>query len=278
MNTEPPSGDDLQRMLVAMKRTVLTRATEQRPAPRRRGRRAAIVIGVVALLGLGITGGGVALGVIPQPFSADPAPVSTPGPSEPATTSTPESAPVQETPEPTAPPTRSTAPTPSKGPFALDAPSSWTISGDEVGPIALGGATEAESDDLAQAYRLVPATPSTCTAPGTWARDGSPTLRIMEEDDRVTGVLIGAEGDSARTTTAGPTTAAGIGVGSSSDALRAAYPSLTERISTPDGSWSRWDVQLPGGLVSFQLGEGGANVESVWVSAEQNLPTAVCDL
>ena len=42
MNTEPPTGDDLQRLLVTMKQGVLDRAEEQRPASRRRGRRAGI--------------------------------------------------------------------------------------------------------------------------------------------------------------------------------------------------------------------------------------------
>jgi hypothetical protein len=280
MNTEPPTGDDLHRMLVTMKQSVLDRADDRTPAPRRRGRRTGIIIGVIALLGLGATGGGVALGMIPQPFAAAPAPTSTPSPTEPAAPSTPAAAPVEETPDPT--PSATAAPTPSatptKGAFALDDPSTWTISGNEVGPVALGGTTEAESDDLEQAYRLVPATPSSCTAPGTWARDGSPTLRITEDDDRVTGVLIGAEGDRPRTTTAGPTTAAGIGVGSSSDALHAAYPSLQEKVSTASGAWSRWDLELPDGLVSFQLDNDGAHVNSVWVSSDKNLPTSVCDL
>ncbi|MDN4649602.1 hypothetical protein [Curtobacterium sp. PsM8] len=104
MNTEPPTGDDLQRMLVSMKQTVLDRAEDRRPAPRRRGRRAGIVIGVIALLGLGATSGGVALGMIPQPFTAS-APAPTPSPSEPVAPSTPESAPVQETPDPVPTPT-----------------------------------------------------------------------------------------------------------------------------------------------------------------------------
>jgi hypothetical protein len=105
MNTEPPTGDDLQRMLVTMKQSVLDRAEARKPAPRRRGRRAGVVIGVIALLGLGATSGGVALGMIPQPFAAAPAPVSTPSPTEPAAPSTPAAAPVQETPDPVQTPT-----------------------------------------------------------------------------------------------------------------------------------------------------------------------------
>ncbi|OIH94285.1 hypothetical protein BIU90_03705 [Curtobacterium sp. MCBA15_001] len=92
-------------MLVTMKRTVLTRAAEPRPQPRRRGRRAGIVIGVIAVLGLGATSGGVALGMIPQPFAAAPAPAPSAAPAQPSGTPTPSSAPVVN--EPTSTPTPS---------------------------------------------------------------------------------------------------------------------------------------------------------------------------
>ena len=52
MDVEPPTGDDLNRMLVSLKQSVLDRAEDRRPAPRRRGRRAGIVIGAIALLGV----------------------------------------------------------------------------------------------------------------------------------------------------------------------------------------------------------------------------------
>lgn len=118
MNTEPPTGDDLQRMLVTMKQTVLDSAADRKPAPRWRGRRAGIAIGVIALLGLGATSGGVALGMIPQPFAAVPAPTTTPGPTEPAAPSTPAAAPVRETPDPV--PTATITPTPVAGTLPTD--------------------------------------------------------------------------------------------------------------------------------------------------------------
>ncbi|WP_144765798.1 hypothetical protein [Curtobacterium sp. 9128] len=101
MNTEPPTGDDLQQMLVTMKQHVLTRAELDHPTPRRRGRRAGIVIGIIAVLGIGATSGGVALGMIPQPFTAAPAP--SPTMTEPPETPTRSSAPVVN--EPTTTPT-----------------------------------------------------------------------------------------------------------------------------------------------------------------------------
>ncbi|ROP61147.1 hypothetical protein EDF24_1313 [Curtobacterium sp. PhB130] len=97
MNTEPPEGDDLQRMLVSMKHEVLTRVDRQRPLPRRRGRHVGIVIGVIAVLGIGVGSGAVALGLVPQPFeAAAPAPSSTP--TEPPAPSTPAAAPIENSP------------------------------------------------------------------------------------------------------------------------------------------------------------------------------------
>ena len=66
MNTEPPTGDDLTRMLVSMKTNVLERAADV--PRRRRGHRFGIAFGLVALLGVGTAGGGVAFGLIPSPF------------------------------------------------------------------------------------------------------------------------------------------------------------------------------------------------------------------
>ncbi|PYY33020.1 hypothetical protein [Curtobacterium sp. MCBD17_030] len=110
MNTEPPTGDDLQRMLVSMKQNVLEHAEERHPEPRRH--RSRIVIATVALLALGTAGGAVALAVVPQVQQAAPAPSPTAEPSVPA--STPASAPVVDTPAPR--PSASSAAAPSRYP------------------------------------------------------------------------------------------------------------------------------------------------------------------
>lgn len=96
MNTEPPEGDDLQRMLVAMKQNVLERAT---PRSRRRRVRPGIAIGVVGLLALGTASGAVALSLSQQeqPVVA-PAVSQLPAPAPTATTPT--SAPITATPTP----------------------------------------------------------------------------------------------------------------------------------------------------------------------------------
>jgi hypothetical protein len=85
MNTEPPTGDDLNRMLVSMKQNVLERTTDQQPprAPRHIG----LIIGLVALIGLGSASGAVALGLVPKPFAerASVVPTATEDPAPPVT-------------------------------------------------------------------------------------------------------------------------------------------------------------------------------------------------
>lgn len=96
MNTEPPEGDDLQRMLVSMKQTVLERAI---PRPRRRRRRSGVVVGVVALLALGTATGAVAL-TLSQQDRPVAAPVQTQEPAPAPSATTPTSAPITATPTP----------------------------------------------------------------------------------------------------------------------------------------------------------------------------------
>ncbi|TWX38493.1 hypothetical protein ES689_07600 [Frigoribacterium sp. ACAM 257] len=79
MDVEPPTGDDLNRMLVSMKQDVLRRAAAEPPARRRpwARRHLGLTLGLVALLGIGGAGGALAL-VLPSPFRA--APAATPSP------------------------------------------------------------------------------------------------------------------------------------------------------------------------------------------------------
>ncbi|MBF4604988.1 hypothetical protein [Curtobacterium sp. VKM Ac-2884] len=98
MNTEPPEGDDLQRMLVSMKQHVLERAT---PRPKRRRGRSGVVIGVVALLAVGTATGAVAL-TLSQQDTPVAAPTQTQAPEPSPTATTPSSAPITGTPRPTA--------------------------------------------------------------------------------------------------------------------------------------------------------------------------------
>lgn len=102
MDTEPPVGDELQRMLVTMKQGVLERAT---PRSKRRHGHTGVVVGVVALLALGTASGAVAL-TLSQQDRPVAAPVQTQEPAPAPSATTPTSAPITPTPTPVATPAR----------------------------------------------------------------------------------------------------------------------------------------------------------------------------
>ncbi|MGG7308901.1 hypothetical protein ACQXVK_17105 [Curtobacterium sp. AB451] len=101
MNTEPPEGDDLQRMLVSMKQHVLERAT---PRPKRRRFRPGIALGVIGLLAIGTATGAVALSLSQQETPVA-APTTTQQPEPSPSATTPSSAPITERPTPRPTPT-----------------------------------------------------------------------------------------------------------------------------------------------------------------------------
>ncbi len=257
MDSEPPKGDDLQRLLVTMKQDVLARATPRR-GPRRR--RTGIAIGVVAALLLGAAGGSVALGLIPgqDDRAAPPAATATP---DPTPTRTPDGAPVVDS-----PPTPT--PTSTRPPYAVDDPRTWTISGSEVGPVALGGAVAAETDDLSAAFTG----DSNCPNPDVswWTADGRTPIIVVGQDGVVTGIAVG----DFSADQPGPTTAEGLGVGSTLAELRAAYPDLTQVTGT-DGT-PAWTIVRQGRHITFSMRRDTTVTGSVWVSDEAQEPSEFC--
>jgi len=266
-------------MLVSMKHEVLTRADQQRPLPKRRGRHVGIVIGVIAVLGIGLGSGAVALGLVPQPFEAA-APSPSPTPTEPPAPSTPAAAPIENT------PTATPGPTTTRPAYAPDDPATWTISGDEVGPVALGGDTTAETDDLAGAYAEEPA--SACPNPDVslFRPDHGPVLTVTSRDGKVDGVAIGLLGGfDPASLAASPKTAEGAGIGSTIDDLRATYPDLrytgaangtTVPESASAGLFPFFTIERGGYSITFELGSDDVHVGMVWVSSDPVPPYEFC--
>ncbi|SOC89528.1 hypothetical protein SAMN05660766_3253 [Curtobacterium sp. 314Chir4.1] len=266
MRSEPPVGDDLQRMLVSMKQNVLERAEPRK----RRGRRTGVAIAVVALLAVGAAGGGVALGLIPTTPEA--APVSTPSPTEPARTITPSSAPVLITPTPT--------PTPTAPPYSATDWSTWTITADGAGPATLGSATGA--DDAALREGLTPAPPLVddtgtviyqwgCANPNAriWERSDGTVVEIVGDGVVQTVVISGASDSSVTQPEVGPKTLAGVGLGSTLDEIRAAYPNVVQTRKDPVGGTADtfWAVPDGGRFIVFQIPADGTSVSRVYVGA-----------
>ena len=266
MNSEPPIGDDLQRMLVSMKQNVLERAEPRK----RRGRRTGIVIAVIALLAVGTAGGGVALGLIPTSPAAAPAPTPT-ATSEPSQTVTPSSAPVVDAPTPI--PT----PTPTRPTYSAADWSTWTISPDAVGPATLGSPTGA--DDAALRTGFAPAPPLLddkgnviypygCPNPDSRIWDGPGGARVVEVvDGGAVGTVIIGQGEGAPPQLVGPTTVEGIGLGSTLDDVKAAYPDLVQTRKDPAGGIrdTFWAVQSGDRWFVFQIPDGGDRVATVYV-------------
>jgi hypothetical protein len=279
MNSEPPTGDDLQRMLVSMKRNVMEHADDRHP--KRRGHRTGIVVAAVALLALGTASGAVALAVVPQVQQAAPAPSATAEPAAPA--STPASAPVVETPDPTPSPT---ATGPARRPYDPADPGTWTITGTEVGPVALGGAAAGELDDVDRVYERQPNS-EPCRAEDItfFDRPGHGALTVLNRDGTVAAVLVlrptGSDPVTAAAVDENPSTPEGMGIGSSLAELRQTYPDLAVSGSystdgTTDGPYSFWTIERDGRYVSFQLDGTGERVESIWVASTKVPPIELC--
>lgn len=169
-----------------------------------------------------------------------------------------------------------TKPAPGTG-YRLADPATWTIAGNEVGPVAIGGRTAAETDDLAAAYQR--GTGECPAAPATqfWANGENPAVIVTTNAGNVSGVAVGNyEHDAVLTRS--PKTAAGAGIGTSLTELQRLYPKLTYLGTYLEdrAGYSMWGIDDHGGHITFQLGEDGEHVGMVWVSAHPKPPYEFC--
>lgn len=275
MNTEPPLGDDFQRLLVGMKRSVLDRADDVRPRPVRH-RHVWPVVGLVALLAVGSVSGAYAVGLVPHDLFLAPTAAPSPTVSEPSSPSTP----AAETPPASSTAAQSATPMSTAKPFSIDDPGTWTTSFSEVGPIALGAPYAGEIDDLTSAYTR---DNESCPNPNVsfWHRTGSVELVVENTDGVVSGVSIGlvSPTDPSHRTTA-PTTPEGAGIGSTLAQLKTLYPDIENTGnyggSGADGGFEYWSIHSADGYITFVLGADNSHVGQVWVAATPQPPSEFC--
>jgi hypothetical protein len=157
-------------------------------------------------------------------------------------------------------------------------PATWTIAGNEVGPIAIGGRTAAETDDLAAAYHLdageCPAAPAT----QFWLNGRNPSLVVTDRSGTVSGVAVG-NFEHGAVVARTPRTAEGAGVGTSLAELQRLYPRLSYvgTAGADRGRYSMWGISDHGGHITFELGDDGVHVGMVWVSAQPLPPYEFCN-
>lgn len=128
----------------------------------------------------------------------------------------------------TSSPVASASPTPTPtGPDLAD-PASWIVTFTGLGPIEVGAPVESTATVMSA---FQPATQEACPWVTAYAADGLPSVWLP--DPQSTGVVgqivLQAWSGPAAVSEASPKTAEGVGVGSTLEALRAAYPDLTEQ-------------------------------------------------
>ncbi|SDZ26890.1 hypothetical protein [Herbiconiux ginsengi] len=242
MRTDPPAGDELARLLVTMRSSVMTAALQDAPesAVARqqwatvRRRTLGITIALLSLLVIGGGGAALATGLIPNPFDGPPAPVATVTPTQ-APPSTPTATPSPEASAPVTPPEPVVDP--------LD-PGTWIIDYSQAGSLLVGDPIA----PFAEAAGLQPnPSPIDCPSGFYLFRDQDEnsvdvSVALTQADARATPVddpvLTYAEfhtrGVASSPLPDSPSTPAGIRLGSSEDDLIAAYPDLRQTFSKYD--------------------------------------------
>jgi hypothetical protein len=115
-----------------------------------------------------------------------------------------------------------------------------------------------------------------------WRRTNAPNLIIWSRDEVVIGVSVWTGYDEVLPAMTGPTTSKGIGVGSTLDELRAAYPGTTEDTTRSDyfespqapNAGTSWQIDTGSGPAWLKLGADGVHVTSIDIG---EISQASCD-
>ncbi|AGW42713.1 hypothetical protein O159_28370 [Leifsonia xyli subsp. cynodontis DSM 46306] len=209
-------------------------------------KRVALIVGLV-IAALALSGGGAAFALGTRIF--EPGPAVAPAP--------------MESPTPT--------PTPTNPPVAVPDiadPTTWTIGFHGIGPIALGSSMERERQTLAA---FSDNTDKLCV-PGQLSLVDSEGFSVLlvggVTDPSYTAAVI--VGDWSQDVPRGPTTEAGIGVGSSAERLLSAYPEIERTGSYNDVTTYYGLADGGGGWIVFAIFEN--RVVSIQVANESNVP------
>jgi len=175
-------------------------------------------------------------------------------------------------------PTPEPAPTPERPRYDPSVPATWTFAPDSVGPVSLGGSTLSQIDAL--------------TAFDRWADDGSTCPAVFFSRPDGLSLVVASDGLSDATVYAvvsapvalgadalrsiSPTTVRGVGLGSDSTEVRAAYPDAVRTLDADPNYGTQYAVAGPDGQrLVFVLGPEDL-VTSVAIGTTDIAPPEYC--
>ncbi|WP_261164760.1 hypothetical protein [Microbacterium sp. Marseille-Q6965] len=181
------------------------------------------------------------------------------------------------TPSPTASSSTTTMSFPSDAAVTMDDqdpadPATWVIHGGAVGLVQMGDSYDATLEELSDAWAPVEG----CDDVAVWSGGDGISIWFVggSSGDIETIAVEGALGDPA----GGPRTPVGIGLGSTRDEVRAAYPASEEVPAAVGGATylRQSDGEAADGALFFELAEGEDRVSSLTLTQRDQPPYEPC--